>query len=539
MFCDKETMRVLHLNECLNVFQPVTPMGRETWRELKPFLPGEEEAWQRSLAEQAEWQRLLPDGSKERNQVLLHLARMPDPDPIVAKLKQGRALQLTEWFHMKAFLWHLFRLSDLLPPLCLLSDADRRDVHTLLRALNPGGPLVPSFWIDDAYDPALAANRKLLKKYEREREKRKEQKAVDLETRYSLRRNRLGEWVVERGSPLDLALREEAELIRVRETVYDAVYHLAEPEQESREVGELTMRVEALEREILERLTAFFLPYAPKLEDWINRVAHFDLQLARIRAAETWRGTKPVHDPHRMEIRGGFHPWMARMLEAEGKECTPIDCVLHQGTTVVIGANMGGKTAALKTMGMIALLSQYGFFVPAASCKLPLFAWVRGIIGDLQDAEAGLSSFGSEIARLRDSMDLGDGGLLLLDEIGRGTNPAEGAALARAIAGHFTRRRLWSVHVTHYQEVLEVKGVRGYRVAGFSRSREQQGSLLPEDLQQAIAVGMDYRLLPLKPGETIPHEALWIAERLGLDPAIVEEAKSGLRKEEESGWKKN
>jgi DNA mismatch repair protein MutS2 len=206
---------------------------------------------------------------------------------------------------------------------------------------------------------------------------------------------------------------------------------------------------------------------------------------------------------------------------------------------VVIGANMGGKTAALKTMGMIALLSQYGFFVPAASCKLPLFAWVRGIIGDLQDAEAGLSSFGSEIARLRDSMDLGDGGLLLLDEIGRGTNPAEGAALARAIAGHFTRRRLWSVHVTHYQEVLEVKGVRGYRVAGFSRSREQQGSLLPEDLQQAIAVGMDYRLLPLKPGETIPHEALWIAERLGLDPAIVEEAKSGLRKEEESGWKKN
>jgi DNA mismatch repair protein MutS2 len=536
MFWDEETKRILHLKECMDVFQPLTPMGRQAWQKLRPFLHGEEEAWERSLREQEEWQRILPAGSKKREQALIHLARMPEIDSIVAELKKGQTLKLAEWFQMKSFLWHLFRLSDLLPPLSFLTDADRRDVHTLLHALNPGGSLVPSFWIDDAYDQMLAADRRILKKYERQREKRREQKATELEKRYSLRRNRLGEWVVERGSSMDQALMKEKDLIRVRETVYDAIYHLAEMEEQQalHRIEALTRRVEALELAVLKRLTDFFVSYAPKLDAWEDLVARFDLQLARIRAAETWRGKKPEYAPDRIEIQGGFHPWIARMLEKEGKKCTPIDCVLRQGATVIIGANMGGKTVALKTIGMIALLSQCGFFVPAASCKLPLFSWVRGIIGDQQNTGEGLSSFAAEIERLCKCMELGDGGLLLLDEIGRGTNPIEGAALAQAITRHFTKRPLWSVHVTHYQEVLEVEGISGYRVAGLSHERAQ-GDLLRTEFRRAVIKGMDYRLLPLKPGESVPHEALWIAECLGLDSGIIKDAKIRLREEESAG----
>ena len=97
---------------------------------------------------------------------------------------------------------------------------------------------------------------------------------------------------------------------------------------------------------------------------------------------------------------------------------------------------------------------------------MPLVAFVSGVMGDGQDARAGLSTFGAEVKRVADWFREKEGGLLLIDEIGRGTNPVEGAALSAAVTASLARSDHWAVHVTHYAEVLEVAGVRRYRTAG-------------------------------------------------------------------------
>jgi dsDNA-specific endonuclease/ATPase MutS2 len=269
----------------------------------------------------------------------------------------------------------------------------------------------------------------------------------------------------------------------------------------------------------------------------MEKVARVDLQVSRIRAAETWQGTKPEWAREELEIRGGFHPAVANLCKEQGREITIIDCTLRRGVTVLFGPNMGGKTVALKTIGLIVFLAQWGFFVPAASCRMPLFSWVASLIGDQQEIKRNLSSFGAEVVRLKDWIERSEAGLLLLDEIGRGTNPVEGSALAQAVTCHLVHAPHYTVHVTHYQEVLKIDGIAGYRVAGFSRP-DDRGVWEQVKWEKLLQELMDYRLIPYRQGESIPHEALWIAERLGLCPQVIADAKRRVRGEDRK-WKQN
>jgi len=188
---------------------------------------------------------------------------------------------------------------------------------------------------------------------------------------------------------------------------------------------------------------------------------------------------------------------------------------------VIIGPNMGGKTMVLRTLGLIVALAQHGFFVPATRCEMPLVSFISGVTGDGQDARAGLSTFGAEVKRVAEWFKGKKGGLLLIDEIGRGTNPVEGAALSAAVTARLARSDHWTIHVTHYAEVLEVTGIRRYRTAGLRKAEETARMDLREDWLSR----MDFRLIPLSEGEGIPHQALTIAEAMGMPHGIVEEAR--------------
>jgi len=158
--------------------------------------------------------------------------------------------------------------------------------------------------------------------------------------------------------------------------------------------------------------------------------------------------------------------------------------------------------------------------------------------------EAGLSSFGAEMVRLKEALECEGTGLLLLDEIGRGTNPVEGAALAQAVTQTLAEAEHWAVHVTHYREVLMLPDVKAYRVAGLKKQAIAPGtsggapSWESATLRQLQAV-MDYRLVPLKRGESVPLEGLWIAERLGLPQPIVRLARTYMKKGGGENWKES
>jgi DNA mismatch repair protein MutS2 len=180
---------------------------------------------------------------------------------------------------------------------------------------------------------------------------------------------------------------------------------------------------------------------------------------------------------------------------------------------LITGPNTGGKTVALKTAGLFALMAQSGLHVPASSARMPVFRSVFADIGDEQSISASLSTFSAHITNLV-SMEraLLLPALVLLDEVGTGTDPNEGGALATAIVQHFRQRGALVVATTHFDAVKTWGiGTEGVAVAAFAF---EPGSFAPT-----------YRLQYGAPGRSL---AIEMAQRLGMPPAIISAARGFL-----------
>lgn len=202
------------------------------------------------------------------------------------------------------------------------------------------------------------------------------------------------------------------------------------------------------------------------------------------------------------------------------KTIVPLDLELPLDAPqlIISGPNTGGKTVALKTVGLLALMAQAGIPVPAEAAELPLFDAVLADIGDAQSIAQNLSTFSAHITRLNAISNLATAqSLVLLDELGSATDPEEGAALAAAIAAHFAERRAWCLISTHHTSLkvyaANTPGVRN-AAAGF-----EEESFAPT-----------YRIRVGVPGVSA---GIHIAARLGLDSAIVDNARDRLGKQSE------
>ena len=187
---------------------------------------------------------------------------------------------------------------------------------------------------------------------------------------------------------------------------------------------------------------------------------------------------------------------------------------------------MGGKTVSLRSTVLSLLLCQCGFFVFAQSASLPLFDRVELILADSGPGAGGLSSFGKEVHLLDQLLRKARGEFFFvaLDEFARGTNPQEGAALARALVRYLGTLDCVALMTTHYDGVSDVAGAH-YQVAGLVREIEGDEG---DDPRKRIARRMDYRLLPAPPGAPCPRDALRVCRLLKLDDALMELLRAGL-----------
>ena len=214
-------------------------------------------------------------------------------------------------------------------------------------------------------------------------------------------------------------------------------------------------------------------------------------------------------------LKDARHPLLERTLRSQKRRPVPITVEIDPPKTLVVisGPNTGGKTLALKTVGVTALMAQAGLPVPASVARLPLFGRVLADIGDQQSIEASLSTFSAHItnieamARAADRCDL-----VLLDELGGSTDPSEGAALAVAILEHFRERGAITFATTHHS-----------RLKAYA-AETAQAINAAVDFDEAT-LQPTYRLLLGLPGKS---SGLDIARRLGLEPAIVEKARALL-----------
>jgi DNA mismatch repair protein MutS2 len=243
-------------------------------------------------------------------------------------------------------------------------------------------------------------------------------------------------------------------------------------------------------------------------------LAEIESHFARAHFANSLACIRPSFSDH-LSLEAARHPLLELRLRRQGAAPVPLTLALEPDARqlIISGPNTGGKTVALKTTGLLALMAQAGLPIPAESAALTLFHAIYADIGDAQSIETNLSSFSAHIVNVDRIARVADPkSLVLLDELGSATDPEEGAALAVAIAAHFLALGAWSCITTHLTALkVYAAGRPGVLNAavGFD-----QATLSPT-----------YQLRLGVPGASA---GLNIAERLGLDHRIVQNARANL-----------
>ena len=286
--------------------------------------------------------------------------------------------------------------------------------------------------------------------------------------------------------------------------------------------------------QVLRDLTELLRPHRDAIAAAWEMCVAFDDLCARARYAVEVNGFAPAIGTGPLEIRNGRHPLLASppdplsagrrggtMERGQGGEAVvPFDLVLapDECTVLVSGPNTGGKTVLIKAVGLLALMAQSGIIPPIGPhSTLPVFTGVFADIGDRQSIAASLSTFSAHVVVLRDILErAAAGSLVLLDEIGSGTDPAEGGALATAVLHTLTRRRAVTLATTH---LGALKQLAAETVGIVNASLQFDGETLTPT----------YRLLKGVPGRSY---GLAIARRLGIAGDVLEIAERAMPKAE-------
>ncbi len=214
---------------------------------------------------------------------------------------------------------------------------------------------------------------------------------------------------------------------------------------------------------------------------------------------------------------------MLEILKAQGKEFTPVTVDIIRGTTLITGANMGGKSVALMTVATNAELVRLGFFAFATEFTMPLFDYVHLVAGDGQDQASGLSSFGAEVIQLKELAALTDHGcgLAVFDEFARSTNPYEGRRFVQAL-GEFMQQTGWHGAIATHYDGINLPDAACYQVVGLKNKNPATPATADiRALIDNLCANMDYRLRKLDGSSEVPHDALHIATMLDADPRFL------------------
>ncbi|MCV0403532.1 MAG: endonuclease MutS2 [Chloroflexi bacterium] len=280
---------------------------------------------------------------------------------------------------------------------------------------------------------------------------------------------------------------------------------------------EASLAADREEERILDELSAAVESRSESLTASLAALARADLWMSRARLGSSMDGVRPAVADDAVELLSARHPLL-------GEAAVPIDLRIGERfgyrALVVTGPNTGGKTVSLKTLGLLALMHQAGMRLPAAGgARIPVFAQVMADIGDEQSIAQSLSTFSSHLRNVvRFVAAAGPGTLILLDEVGAGTDPTEGSALAMAIVERLLAAGAMVAATTHYAELKS-----------FATEHPAVSNAAVEF--DVATLRPTYRLTIGLPGKS---QAFAIAERLGLSRDILDDARGRISAEHAS-----
>lgn len=487
--------------------QAATPLGAELARELEPSADAAEVASRQE--ETAEANALVARGMS------VPLAGITDVRPVVRRCGRGGTVGPEELYNIRLTLEAGRRVRTF-----LMTDVEL----PLLRGLGGELPVFPELeetlerCVPSPEDLADDASPELLRL-------RREKKRIANEIRSRLeemvRSPALQKYLQEplvtmRGDRYVLPVKQEWRQ-QIPGVVHDQSASGATLFIEPLAVFQLGNRLRELgaaERHEVERLLSELSgrvgAEAERIQDLLQKLGRLDFILAKGKLAASQNAVRPILNREgRLNIRAARHPLL-------GAEAVPISvCLGHTFRVLVVtGPNTGGKTVSLKTVGLLSLMHQAGLHIPAArDSELPMYDRVFCDVGDEQSIEQSLSTFSSHMTNIVSILkECTSRSLVLLDELGAGTDPAEGAALAMAILEHLLKVGAATIATTHYSEL---------KVFAYSQPGVENASVEFDP----VTLRPTYRLLIGLPGRSNAFE---IAARLGLPEPVVGRARSLL-----------
>ncbi len=534
------TRQVVGFSYVWDEIGPHTPYGTKRKQSFKPYMPGEEELLRAHLEDMDVLFRNVCGSDARVNALLTELCELKEISLSVSR-SRTEVLSIPELFNIKGFLVHSRRLRKLLAE-DLETVPERYQLHDtdeLLDVLDPSGEYLDTFFIYDAFSEKLAAYRRESREIEASVRKVKKGIRERLQREHGFAMSPKFELFVPRSNKDLLDLAESLpELQRTSEDYMNIIFEL----KDSEEVFAVEKRREELDTLIEEeetRVCALLSKRIGKRQDILESncetVADLDLDLAKCLYARRHDCTKPViAEDHVVVIEEGRNLQVEDALKQQRRTYIPVSISLADGVTAITGANMGGKTISLKMVTQCCLMTQYALYLPAKHAEVGLSAYIHVLIGDSQNVQRGLSSFGSEMEELKEILDNAqDRSVIMIDEIASGTNPAEGFALTKSFMKYFAKKPYITIITTHFDHAASGEEVRNLQVKGLSGA--DFGKLARElstaNRRQRIEIlgkYMDYRLIPADNAGSVPRDALNIAKILGIYDEIIDEARNYL-----------
>jgi len=487
-FLDKNERKQVGFDYIINKLKVITPYGQQEKKNIKVFKRDEKE----KLIREYDYIELTIEIIEENKEILRDieeiLFKIKDIRNSVKRCKNFNILDEIELYEVKIFSLLNEELRRLIEQLGLsIKDITLKSLDRVIDLLDPEGRRIPTFQIYESYSEKLVEIRKQKCSIEK-----KIYLEVDEKNIKELKQARL-----------NIIILEKDEELKIKEVISNK-----------------------LEKEI------------EKIENNIKSIGRFDFLIAKAKLAIEYKGRKPsIKEKTVMEFDKIFNPEILDILTSMGENFTSTSVNIKSGTTIITGANMGGKSVTLKTIALNLLMGMMGFFIFAKKAAFPILDFIYFVSDDLQSVSKGLSTFGAEIIKLKKIIeDVKEGeGFISLDEFARGTNPIEGSYIVESVSKYLNKFSSISLIATHYDGVAK-EDMEHYQVVGLKNVDfgllKHRINMDKSNSVEIIQNYMDYNLEKIPYNHKVPKDALNISILLGLDEDVIRLTKKYYDKEE-------
>lgn len=531
MLMNSKTRQSLDFDRVLSDLLPSSPFGAKCKSEMKAYYSADAEKLAHELYKVSEMKDLIMNQLEIIREIKVNLKQIKDIRRSIERCINGGILNQVELFEIKSLIFIMHSLKGYQSKLRWYTENKYKvqELPRVLELLDPQNTGIRAFYIYDEYSEKLRDIRLIKAAKEQGLEQLKRQAIEEIEKETGLRLKSTGEFTANRNQQELLSkLASCQSLQQSGETFINITYKIKPNEVMAEYIKEIEdLKGEELleEAQVLQQISESLAKQGQDILRNIDAIGELDLLIAKGELAMRHKGVMPVLTMDgKCSIINGINPIVEKGLHKIGKKYTPISTELSEGVTLITGANMGGKTVSLKMLGLLAAMAQHGLLVPAEAMSFQLFDFIYISCGDEQSVDLGLSTFGGEIKSVTEVLaQSSQRGLVLLDELARGTNPKEGYAISYALIDFLMKRPCISVITTHL-EGLERAGLRHLQVKGL---RSLDFSIITD--YEDISQYMDYSLIEVKGEAGIPEDAIKISRIMGMPEEIITRAETIMR----------